>query len=166
MTNFRIVYIGPTYQSLDKRIWFTILFFFISKSCTLFQILIFFAKLWLILTQFKLWRRELPKCAPSVLLENCDHTICPDLSILFIWLFEKLIFELEASYSFEITCNLVRQVISLKKNGGVISKIFLVSWSPICTLLILVWALVKMTSTSATVIYNSMRTDNPVDLLI
>ena len=50
------------------------------------------------------------------------------------WLFEKLIFELEASYSFTIICILVRQVTSLKKNGGVISKVYcLVSWSPICT---------------------------------
>ena len=52
-------------------------------------------------------------------------------------LFEKFIFELEASYSFKITCILVRQVISLKKIGGVISKVHcLVSWSPICTALI------------------------------
>ena len=35
------------------------------------------------------------------------------------WLFEKFIFEPEAFYSFKITCILVRQVISLKKNGGV-----------------------------------------------
>ena len=51
------------------------------------------------------------------------------------WLFEKFIFEVEASYSFKITCILVRQVISLKKNGGIISKIYyLISWCPICTL--------------------------------
>ena len=70
------------------------------------------------------------------------------------WLFENLIFELEASYSFEITCILVRQVISFKKIGSVISKVYcLVSWSPICTPLILLSALMKMASTSATVIY-------------
>ena len=83
------------------------------------------------------------------------------------WLFEKLIFELEASYSFKITCILVRQVISLKKIGGVISKIYcLVSWSPICTPLILLSALMKMASTSTTVIYNSMRVETPAKLLI
>ena len=77
------------------------------------------------------------------------------------------IFELEACYSFEIICILVRMVISLKKNGGVISKIYcLVSWSPICTHLILVSALMKMASTSSTVIYNSMRVDTPGKLLI
>ena len=83
------------------------------------------------------------------------------------WLFEKFIFELEASYSFKITCILVRQVISLKKIGGVISKIYcLVSWSPICTPLILLSALIKMASTSTTVIYNSMRVETLVKLLI
>ena len=67
------------------------------------------------------------------------------------WLFEKLIFELEAFYSLKITCTLVRQVISLKKSGAVISKIyFLISWSLICTPLILLSASVKMTGTSAT----------------
>ena len=83
------------------------------------------------------------------------------------WVFEKFIFELEAFYSFKITCILVRQVISLKKNGGVISKIYcLILWSPICTPLILVSASVKMAGTSATVTYNSMRVDTPGELLI
>ena len=69
------------------------------------------------------------------------------------WLFEKFIFELEAFYSLKITCILVRQVIFLKKSGGVISKIyFLISWSLICTPLILLSASVKMTGTSATLI--------------
>ena len=73
------------------------------------------------------------------------------------WLFEKFIFELEASYSFKITCILVRQVISLKKNGGVISKIYcLVSWSPICTPLILLPALIKMESTSTTLYLDTL----------
>ena len=69
------------------------------------------------------------------------------------WLFEKFIFELEASYSFRITCIPVRQLISFKKNDGVMDKIYcLISWSPICTPLILVSASVKMTCTTATVI--------------
>ena len=76
------------------------------------------------------------------------------------WLFEKLIFELEAFYSFKITCILVRQVISLQKIDGVISKIYcLVSRSPNCTPLILVSGLMKMASTSTTVIYNSMSVE-------
>ena len=83
------------------------------------------------------------------------------------WLFEKFIFELEAFYSFKITCILVRQVISLKKNGGVISKIYcLILWSPICTPLILVSASVKMAGTSATATYNIMGVETPGELLI
>ena len=105
-------------------------------------------------------------------MENCDHTICPVSSILLLydpackaWLFEKFIFALEASYSFKITCILVRQEISLKKNGA-ISKIYgLVSWSPICTPLILLSALMKMAIISTAVIYNSMRVDTPDKLL-
>ena len=83
------------------------------------------------------------------------------------WLFEKFIFELEVSYSFKITCILVRQVISVKKSGSVISKIYcLVSWSPICSHLILVSASIKMTGTSATAIYNSMSMYTSSELLI
>ena len=78
------------------------------------------------------------------------------------WLFEKLIFELEAFYRFKFSCILVRQVMSLKKNGGVISKIYcLILWSAICTHLILVSASVKMAGTSATVTYSCMRVYTP-----
>ena len=83
MINFRIVNIWPIYQSLDKRIWFTVLFYHLKVGCTLFQILIFFAKLWLILSQLELSRTKLPKCTPIILMENCDHTICHVSSILF-----------------------------------------------------------------------------------
>ena len=55
MINFRIVYIWPIYQSLDKRIWFTILF---QENLQL-----------LILSQLELSRKELTKCAPSILME-------------------------------------------------------------------------------------------------
>ena len=69
------------------------------------------------------------------------------------WFFKNFIFELEASYSFKITCILVRQLIPLTKNVGVIGKIYcLISWSPICTPLILVSASIKMANTSVTVI--------------
>ena len=83
MINFRIGYIWSTYQSLDKRIWFTIAFSHSIETYTLFQILIFFAYLWLILSQLELSRTELPKCLLSILMENCGHNICPVLSILF-----------------------------------------------------------------------------------
>ena len=83
------------------------------------------------------------------------------------WIFEKCILELEAFYSFKFTCIVVRQVISLMKDGGVISKIYcLILWSPICTPLILVSASFKMAGTSATVTYNRMRVDPAGEILI
>ena len=82
MINFRVVYIWPIYQSLDKRIWFIVLFFHL-KSEHLFKYWFFFTKLWLILAQLELSRTKLPKYTLSILMENCDHTICPVLSILF-----------------------------------------------------------------------------------
>ena len=109
----------------------------------------------------ELSRTELPKCTPV-------------LSILFLYgpaykvgLFENSNFDLEASHSFKITCILVREVISLQKNGGVIGKIYcLISWSPICTPLIFLSASMKMARILATVIYNIMRVDTPGKLLI
>ena len=107
-------------------------------------------------------------------MNNCDHTICPVLPILFLydpantaWLFEKFIFELEAFYSFNITCILVMQVKSLKKNGGFISKsCCLILLFSICTPLIFVSASVKMAGTSATVTDNIMSVDTSGKLLI
>ena len=107
MKNFRIVYIWPIYQSLDKRIWFTILF---QENLQ-----------WIILSQLELSRTELPKCTPSILMEMWPyHLSCFINSFLYdlahkAWLFEKFIFELEASYSFKIICILARLVIHLRK---------------------------------------------------
>ena len=93
------------------------------------------------------------------------HFVCPDLSILFLyaaahkaWLFEKSIFELDASsYSFKTTCILLRQVTSLKKMLLSSAKfIILISWSPICIPLILLLALMKLAITSAAIMYSSM----------
>ena len=67
-------------REIDLQLFF---FFYLKVSCTLFQILIFFAKLRLVLSQFELSRTELPKCTPSILMESCDHTVCPVLSVLF-----------------------------------------------------------------------------------
>ena len=90
-------------------------------------------------------------------MENCDHIIffCFINSILYdpaykASLFKKFVFTLEAYYSFKINSILVRKVIFLKKNGDVICKIYsLISWSTICTPLILVPASLKMAGISA-----------------
>ena len=107
MINFRIVYIWPIDRSLDKRIWFTILF---QENLQ-----------WLILSQLELSRTELPKCNSSIFMEIWPYNLsCFMNSFLYdpackAWIFEKFLFELEASYSFKITCILVRQVILLRK---------------------------------------------------
>ena len=151
-----------------KHVQLTIvLFFLLKQSCSLLQILIFFVKLWLILSQLELSTRDLPKC------KNYDHTIFLVLSILFwydpvhkVRLFEKFIFELEAFYSFKTSSSLVRQVISLKKSDGAIGKIdCIISWSHTFTSLVLKYASLKMANTSATIIYNNMRVKTSSELL-
>ena len=101
---------------------------------------------------------------------NFDLAICPGLSVLFFyapayraWLFEKFIFELKAySYSFKITCILLRQVISPKKMVMSSAKFTnLISWSPICTPLILSSASMELASTSAALIYNTDESGHP-----
>ena len=78
------------------------------------------------------------------------------------WLFEKFIFELQASsYSFKITCILVRQVISLKKKWFCLKFTIFFSQSSASTPLILVSTSMKITSTSAAIIYNSIESGHP-----
>ena len=94
---------------------------------------------------------------PSILMDSCDHIICPGLSILFLyapahnaWISEKFVFELDAfSCYFKIDCILVCQFKSLDKKVVVSSgkcNIFN-SWSHICTPLILVSVSMKIAST-------------------
>ena len=80
------------------------------------------------------------------------------------WLFEKFIFELDASsYSFKITFILSRQVISLKKMVVLSAKFAdLISWSPICYPLIFLLALMKLTSTSAAIMHKSIENQVPL----
>ena len=101
---FGIVYIWLIYQSLDRRIWFTIFVFHFKKSFTLFQVLIYFVTLWLVLPQLKLSSTELPKYTPIILWKIM---IIP--FVLFYQFFFymaqpiKFISELlEVSYSFKI----------------------------------------------------------------
>ena len=107
MINFRTVYIWYIYQSLDKRIWFAILF---QENLQ-----------WLILSQLELPRTELPKSTSTILMEMWQyHFSCFINCFLYDpackpWFFERFIFELEASYSIKVTCILVRQVILLRK---------------------------------------------------
>ena len=101
---------------------------------------------------------------------NFDLAICPALSVLFLyapayraWLFEKFIFELSAfSYSFEITCIPLRQVIYPKKMVMLSAKFTnFISWSPICTPLILLSASMKLASTWPALIYDTDESGHP-----
>ena len=73
------------YLSLDKRIWFMIIFLPIKKSVILFKIWIFFIIPSLILSQLELLRIELSNLTPSILMKICDHSVCHDSSILFLY---------------------------------------------------------------------------------
>ena len=74
------------------------------------------------------------------------------------WLFEKIIFELVVfSYSLKITCILLRQVMSLTKMVVLPVKFtILIAWSPNCIPIILLSALMRLSSTSAAILYNSL----------
>ena len=74
------------------------------------------------------------------------------------WLLKNYLWtSLSFSYSLKITCILLRQVISLKKMVVLSVKFtILISWSPICIPLILLSALMRLASTSATILYNSL----------
>ena len=98
---------------------------------------------------------------------NCDYSSCPGWWILFLYAppHKGLAFwkndlwaSLSFSYSLKITCILLRQVISLKKIVVLSVKYtILISWSPIYNSLILLSALMRLVSTSDTILYNSME---------
>ena len=107
------IYLSYVPKFVFKRIWFKTLYFHLKGSCTLFQILIFLNVICFV--QLELSRTELPECTPSILTENCDHTIFLFYQFYFCygpfhkdWLFEKFIFELEVPYSFKNTWILER----------------------------------------------------------
>ena len=63
------------YHSLDKRIWFTMIFLPHKESHSAPD-MDFFVIPSLILFQLELSRIELPKLSSSSLMENCDNSIC------------------------------------------------------------------------------------------
>ena len=129
------------YHSLVTTTWFLIIFLPLKKSLTLFQN--GFTKI-----KFKYFNG------------NCDYSSCPGWWILFLYAppHKGLAFwknylwaSLSFSFSLKITCILLRQVISLKKMVVLLVKFtILISWSPICIPLILLYALMKLESTSVT----------------
>ena len=131
----------------------------------------FFVKLSLILSQLKLLRVEFSKLTqafwwkiltwPFVLAYQFYFYMSQAIRLDF--LFEKFIFELESSsYSFKITCILLRQVICPKKMVMSPAKFTnLISWSPICTLFILLLPSMKLASTLAAIKCNTNESVHP-----
>ena len=144
---FGIVQIWPMYHSLGKSIWFAIIFLPLKESLTLFQIWIFYYT-FTYFAPFGVIKNRVTKANSNYFNGNCVED----------WLFQKFIFELDASsYSFKIPCILLGQVISLKKMVVWSAKFtILTSWSPICIPLILFFALMKLASTSAAIMYKSV----------
>ena len=125
----------------------------LKESLTLFQIWIFYYTILHLFCPIWSYQEYSYQINSKYFNGNCAKT----------WLFENFIFELDASpYSFKITCILLRQVISLKKIV-VSSAIFtiLISWPPICIPLILLMALMKLASTSSTIMYKSIENKHP-----
>ena len=99
-----------------------------------------------ILSDLELSRIKLSKLPPSILMEILIVSfVLVDQFYFFMhqlmhkaWLFDKFIFELDASsYSFKVTCIILRQVISFRKMVMLSAKLtILISWSPICVPLI------------------------------
>ena len=97
---------------------------------------------------------------------NCDYFSCPSWLILFLWapphkgfaFWKKYLWtSLSFSYSLKITCILLRQVISLKKMVVLSVKVtILIAWSPKSIPLILLLALMRLSCTSAAILYNSL----------
>ena len=102
---------------------------------------------------------------------NCDYSIWPGWWILFLYAqsHKGLAFwknylwaSLSFSYSLKMTFIWLSQAISLKKMVVLSVKFtILISWSPICILLILLSALMKLASTPATIFYNSIESRHP-----
>ena len=65
------------YQSLDKSIWFTIIFLHIKRRChSVPDMEFFFVKPSVILSQVELLWIELPKLTPGILMGHFDHFVC------------------------------------------------------------------------------------------
>ena len=140
------------YHSLDKSVWFTIIFLPLKESLTLFQIWIFYHT-FTYFVPFGIIKNRVTKFNSKYVNGNCAEA----------WFFEKFFFELDASsYSFKITCVLLRQVRSLRKIVVTSAKFtILISWSPIYIPLIPLLVLIKLASTSAALMYKSIDCRHP-----
>ena len=154
---FVIVQTWSIHHSLDKKVWLWIMFLPVKESHSVPD-MDFFCYTFTFFVRFGVIKNRATKVNSKYFNGNFDNFICPVWSVLFLhapdyqaWLFQEFIFELDASsYSFKITCILLRQVIYLNKMVVSTAKsAILISWSPpICAPLILLLSLKKLASAS------------------
>ena len=159
------------YQSLDKRIWFIIIFLSLKESLNLFQIWNFFVKL-SYFNPIGVIERRIYKVNKSILMENLTMPFvlvyqfyCYTPQAIGLVYLKSLSLELEAfSCSFKITCIPLKQILSPKEMVMSPAKFTnLISWFPISIPLILLLALMEMVSASPAITYNSNES-GPVDI--
>ena len=73
---FGIVQVWPMYQSLDKKVWFTIIFLHLKESLILLQIWIFYYT-FTYFVPFGVIENRVTK-VKSKYFSDCDHFICSD----------------------------------------------------------------------------------------
>ena len=137
--------------------FFSISLFPLKESLTLFQIW-FFLLTFNYFVPFGIIENKFIKIKSKYFNGNCDYSSCLGWWILFLYEppHKGLAF-------LKIICILLRQVISHRKMVVLSLKFtILISWSPVCIPLILLSALMKLTSTSATILYNSMENRHPL----
>ena len=152
-------------HNLETTIWFLIVFLPFKKNLNLFQIWAFLL-IFNYFVPFGVIESGITKINFKYFNGNCDYSSCSGWWILFLYppphkglAFCKnyLWTSLSFSYSLKFTCILLRQVISITKMVVLSVKFtILISWSPICIPLILLSALMRLASTSATILYNSL----------
>ena len=153
------------YHSLETRIWFLIIFLPLKETHSVPDMGFLLTLSYLV--PFGVIENRFIKINFKGFNGNCDYSSCPGWWILFLYTpFHKsfafwkiyLWASLSFSHSLKITCVLLRQVISLKKMVVFSVKFTILNWcSPICIHLILLSALMRLASTSAKILYNSME---------
>ena len=165
-----MLYFGIVHISLCTTVWKPSFYLLKRASLCSRYGLLFFCYTFTYFVRFGVIENRVTKINTKYFKEIFDHSICPGWSVLPLYapthracFFEKLIFELdEASYSFKITCIPLRKVISFEKIAVMSAKLtILISWSAICIPFILLLVLMKLESTPAAIMYNSIENRHP-----
>ena len=160
------------YHSLEKTRIFLWLSFYLLKSVSLCSRYGFFCYTFTYFVPFGVIKNRVTKISFKYFNGNCDYSSCPGWRILFLsapaykglafWK-SYLWFIFAFSYTFKIICILLQQIISLLKKMVVFSAKYtiLISCFPICIPLVLLSTLMKLASTSATILCNGIDNRRP-----